>query len=115
MTSERGRALRQAVASHGPERGKPYSPGLKARILEYVASRVDEGASVAAVASELGMSAETLRVWRVGRARASSHGMVPVRVVEEAARSGVSVVSASGHRIEGLTLDEAVVVLRALG
>ena len=41
--------------------------------------------------------------------------MVPVRVVADRAERTVSVVSAGGHRIEDLTLHEAVAVLRALG
>jgi len=41
--------------------------------------------------------------------------MVPVRVVADRDEVTVSVVSAGGHRIEGLTLAEAIAVLRALG
>jgi hypothetical protein len=41
--------------------------------------------------------------------------MVPVRVVADRGDSAVRVVSAGGHGIEGLTLEEAVAVLRSLG
>jgi hypothetical protein len=41
--------------------------------------------------------------------------MVAVRVVADRAEHTVSVVSVGGHRIEGLTLHEAVAILRALG
>lgn len=41
--------------------------------------------------------------------------MVPVRVVADAGEPTVRVVSAAGHRIEGLTLEQAVAALRALG
>jgi hypothetical protein len=41
--------------------------------------------------------------------------MIPVQVVAERHERGATVVSASGHRIEGLTLEEAISVLRALG
>ncbi len=41
--------------------------------------------------------------------------MVPVRVVADRDEATVSVVSAGGHRIEGLTLLDAITVLRALG
>lgn len=41
--------------------------------------------------------------------------MVPVRVVADRDETTVSVVSAGGHRIERLTLDAAIAVLRALG
>jgi hypothetical protein len=60
------RLIRVAVASHRPERGKRYSPSLKQRIVEFVALRHAEGASWATIASELGMSGATLRVWRFG-------------------------------------------------
>jgi len=45
----------------------------------------------------------------------ASRSMVPVRVVADRAERTVSIVSAGGHRIEGLSLHEAVAVLRALG
>jgi hypothetical protein len=42
--------------------------------------------------------------------------MREVEVVADAPRAGgVAVVSPSGHRLEGVTLDEAIAVLRALG
>jgi DNA-binding transcriptional regulator YiaG len=115
MTNERARSLRVAIASHRPERGKRYSPSLKQRIVDFVTSRHAEGASWATIAGELGMSVETLRVWRVGRARKTSRAMVPVRVVAERGRDAFRVVSMGGHHIEGLTLEEAISVLRALG
>jgi hypothetical protein len=54
-------SLRAAIASHHPERGKPYDPELKERILAHVATRRDAGASLASIGVELGMSVETLR------------------------------------------------------
>jgi hypothetical protein len=48
-----------------------------------------------------------------GSPRSSLDG--PVRVVADPAERTVSVVSAGGHRIEGLTLQEAVAALRGLG
>jgi DNA-binding transcriptional regulator YiaG len=115
MTNQQVWRVRAAVAKHRPERGKRYSPELKARIVEFAASRHDEGVSWDGVATELGLSTETLRNWRMGEAPAGSQAMVPVHVVAERAGRGVSVVAVSGHRIEGLSLDEAVYVLRALG
>jgi hypothetical protein len=42
--------------------------------------------------------------------------MRTVEVVADAPRSsGVAIVGPSGHRLEGVTLDEAIAVLRALG
>ncbi len=108
-------SLRAAIAAHHPERGKPYDPELKERILSHVASRRAAGASLASLAVKLGMSTETLRVWSGAGARRGSRAMIPVQVVAERHERGATVVSASGHRIEGLTLEEAISVLRALG
>jgi hypothetical protein len=43
------------------------------------------------------------------------HALVPVRVVHERAERTVALSSPGGHRIEILSLQEAVAVLRALG
>jgi hypothetical protein len=115
MTSQQVWRVRAAVSSHRPERGKRYSPELRARILAFAAAWHDEGASWERIATELGLSTETLRGWRAGEAASDAHAMVPVHVVADHDRQGVSIPSVSGHRIEGLTLDDAVYVLRALG
>jgi hypothetical protein len=115
MTSRQGWRVRAAIASHRPERGKRYSPELRARILAFAASRREEGTSWETIAIELGLSTETLRSWRSTGPPAGSQAMVPVHVVPERDGRGVIVVSVSGHRIEGLSLDDAVYILRALG
>jgi hypothetical protein len=88
---------------------------LKARIIETAQSRRSEGASWVQIAGEIGIAFETVRRWCVAAQAKPSRAMVPVRVVPERGESLVSVVSVGGHRIEGLTLQEAVAVLRALG
>ena len=67
-----------------------------------------------AVAEEIGVAFETLRRW-CGAARKAPRAMVPVRVVTEPAARTVSVCSAAGFRVDGLTVAEAIAVLRALG
>ena|ERR1700722_5151739 len=114
MTARHASSLRAALASHEPGRGKRYSPDLKARIIEFAQSRRGEGASWAEVAGEVGIGFETLRRWCMS-AKPKRRAMVPVRVVADREESTVSVVSAGGHRIEGLTLAEAIAALRALG
>jgi hypothetical protein len=114
MTARHASSLRAALASHEPARGKRYSPALKARIIEFAQSRRGEGASWADIAGDIGIAFETLRRWCMATPR-TSRSMVPVRVVADRAERTVSVVSAGGHRIEDLTLHEAVAVLRALG
>jgi hypothetical protein len=112
MTARRASSLRAALASHEPGRGKRYSPDLKARIIEFAQSRRDEGASWAEVAGDIGIAFETVRRWCMER---KPGAMVPVQVVPDRDEATVSVVSAGGHCIEGLTLPNAIAVLRALG
>jgi hypothetical protein len=113
MTARHASSLRAAIASHEPARGKRYPRALKARIVEFARSRRSEGASWAQISDDAGLAFETLRRWCV--ATEPSRAMVPVHVVADRGERMVSVVSAGGHRIEGLTLHEAVAVLRALG
>jgi hypothetical protein len=114
MTARHASSIRAALASHEPGRGRRYSPDLKARIIEFAQSRRGEGASWVEVASEIGVGFETLRRWCVA-AKPKPRAMVPVRVVADRDEITVSVVSAGGLRIEGLTLRAAIDVLRALG
>jgi hypothetical protein len=87
---------------------------LKARIITFARTRRAEGGSWVQIASEVGLAFETLRRWCVAAEPSSSRAMVPVHVVAEPSDHTVRIVSASGYRIEGLTLDEAVSALRAL-
>ena len=115
MTSRGASSLRVALATHEPARGKRYEPALKARIIAFARSRRDNGASWVTIASEIGIAFETLRRWCIAAAPGSSRAMVAVEVVQESSERTVRIVSAGGHRIEGLTLEEAVSALRALG
>jgi transposase-like protein len=115
MSGRHASSLREALASHEPARGKRYEPALKARIIEFARSRREQDASWVQIADEIGIAFETLRRWCLAAGPRSSRAMVPVQVVAEPSDHTLSIVSASGHRIEGLTLQEAVSVLRALG
>jgi hypothetical protein len=114
MTARHASSLRAALASHEPGRGKRYPPDLKARIIEFAQSQRGEGASWAEVAGEVGIGFETLRRWCMA-AEPKPRAMLPVRVVPDRDEANFSVVSASGYRVDGLTLPEAIAVLRALG
>ena len=75
-----------------------------------------DGATVATIAAELGLSTETIRRWTAGSPGADPARLVPVEVVvaATAAPRQVSVVSPSGFRVDGITLAEAAELLRAL-
>ena len=81
----------------------------RADAVGYLERRRLEGARVAAIAEELGLGKTTLERWR---SRVSS--FVQVEAGREATAE-MALVSPSGFRIEGLSLEEAVVLLSRLG
>src|SRR6516164_2577461 len=95
MTGREASLLRAALAGHEAGRGKRYSAGIKARIIEFAQGRRTEGASWATIASELGLAFETVRRWCIPEQVATR--MLPVRVVADRPAT-VSVVSPAGHR-----------------
>jgi hypothetical protein len=108
-------SLRAALSAHTPGRGKPYPAALKVRIAEYVRSERSSGTTWAQLTSELGVASESLRLWCSNAAPGAPRALLPVSVVADRKEQSITVVSASGYRIEGLTLRDAVAVLRALG
>jgi hypothetical protein len=115
MPRRNASSLRAALSAHTPGRGKPYPAALKVRIAEYVRSERSSGTTWAQLTSELGVSGESLRLWCSKVAPEVPRALVPVTVVADREEQTITVVSASGHRMEGLTLRDAVTVLRALG
>jgi len=97
---------------------------IRERVLEYVAEGRAEGTSWNALSKAVGLSAKTLQRWQAnglnGVAPNGTRALVPVTVDTERtvfALEAVRVVlhSPKGWRIEGLDVDEAIEVLRALG
>lgn len=116
MTDRQASALYDAVSALPSGRSRRYSPALKARILDVVQARRAQGTSWAQLAEQLGVSLETLRRWCATTSTKGTTRMRRVRVVpDRAAGSVVSLVSASGNRVEGLTLEQVLTLLRALG
>ncbi len=118
-----------AATERGP--GKVYSDELRARLIAWARRRVATGETVASAARAVAVDRRTLRQWlaavppdraRADGAKADRAGatgwrpprLVPVEIVAAAALSApttVTLVSPSGYRIEGLSIDDA---LRAL-
>jgi hypothetical protein len=104
-------SLLRALSAHRPGRGKLYAASTQAQVVAFALGRRAEGASWNQISSEVGIRFETLRRWLE---RAPT--MRTVEIIPDASRgTSVAVVSPSGHRLEGLTLDEAIAALRALG
>jgi orotate phosphoribosyltransferase-like protein len=114
--STRHISLREAVSRHEPGRGKRYPEALERRVVEYARARRARGASWSQLASELGLRYETVRRWvERGNKSKGEPKMRAVAVVPEHAGATISIVTPSGVRVEGITLDDAMALLRALG
>lgn len=86
-----------------------FSEAQRAEAVEYLERRGIEGATVGAIAEELGVGKTTLQRWR-----SRESGFVRVAALADPV-SEVSLVSPGGYRIEGLDLDQAVELLSRLG
>ncbi len=116
-TTQEARRLRQELAARERGRGKRYERALRDRVIVFAKHRRAGGRSWAAVATELGARYETIRRWCEGRPprRSTALALRPVEVVAERVTTRLAVVSRSGLRVEGATLDEVLAILRTVG
>jgi hypothetical protein len=122
MGSEGAKRLRAAVRALGSRRrNDPVPLALRREPVRYAQARRRAGAGWWTIGRELGVSGSTLQRWCAKPGRAM---LRPVRVVRGATvRKGKSdrsdrrlvVVTAAGHRVEGLVADDAALLLRGLG
>jgi hypothetical protein len=114
MSHRRGSTLRRALRAHDPARGKRYGTALKRRVIAFAAVERKDGRSWSEISKELGIAFETVRRWCMPTRAVGRMRVVHV-VAEPSAKREVTVLAPSGHRVEGLSLDEAAAMLRALG
>ena len=95
--------------------GTQYNPTLRAEVAAYGNDRRRTGATWTTIAGELGLNLETLRVWCLSAQREKRVRLRSVEVVPDAKGPGLAVVSPAGFRVEGLTLESAAMLLRAIG
>ena len=117
MTIEaEGQRLRREIALLPPGRTRRYSPELRKRTLRWVARARAAGMTQAGAGAEIGVPIQSLVLWRSRSAPPTPRArrIVPVEVVADPS-SQVAVVTPSGLRLEGLTIEQAIAVLRAVG
>lgn len=121
MTTSDGKRLRDAIAAR-PHQRHQLSAELRARAIAYARRRKADGASASAIAQELGVSQPTVGYWLAGGrakalmlARPTSARALREVVVDERSITALRIVSPAGYRLEGLSLEQAAIVLRALG
>jgi hypothetical protein len=118
--------FRRRVERHfgGPAgRGGRYPEELRSEAVSLARAAMDGGASLGSVAVELGVGAGTLSRWLEAPSARSWRAVEVVAEPEVAAVSpvepfsspGLVLITSRGHRLEGLSLDEATALLEALG
>jgi DNA invertase Pin-like site-specific DNA recombinase len=114
-TDERD-SLREALAAGGAAGKRGYLPEVRQRAEAYARRRREEGLRTRAVAAELGVHESTVRRWCGPKRPTGKARLARVDVVAGlASTGGLSVVSPSGFRLEGLELKDALDILRTLG
>ena len=92
---------------------------VRAMVVRYARQQRRRGVPWRTIASELGLSASAMQRWAKRRERRHlrrAAAIVPVQVREERLEErGLAVVTPSGVRVEGLSLEAAVHVLQQLG
>lgn len=110
--------LRELAAQ--PRDNDRYPAELRRQAKRWAIRRRQEGAWWKEIAAEIGVSTSAVIRWTNAadddnEKRLASVALVPVHVVEPKARAAdLAIVSPAGFRIEGLSLEQAVEVLRRL-
>src|SRR5688500_3942804 len=108
--------LRVEVIRLGTATGRRYSSrNLRQRILRWVERAKRSGMSERDCSERLGIPQRQFHRWRVAEG-APEQALVPVEVASDESRNegSIAFVSPNGYRIEGLTIGQAIVLLRAL-
>jgi hypothetical protein len=116
---ETTRRLRRAVAGLRRKRRNEAVPRvLRAALVREAAGQRRAGRSWESIAQALGVSSSGLQRWCSTTAPASGRVArlrpVRVRAMQAGAAGGLVLVTASGHRVEGLGVADAAALVRAL-
>jgi transposase len=121
MREQAEKFRRQVLERGGVGPRTRYTAEQRQEAVAYVRARQQQGASIEEAARELGMSSWTLSRWGSAARRAQQEparaALVPVEVkpARSAARGGALVVHGPGGvRVEGLSVEDAVALLRGL-
>jgi hypothetical protein len=120
MTDSEAQSLRREITARERGRGTKYPIALRLRAGEWIRQQVAAGAPLRTAAERIGVERETAARWLRRRRRERSPlptaPMTPVELADEPSGDRrVVVISPSGFRVNGLTLDEAATLLRVLG
>jgi hypothetical protein len=115
--AEEGNRIRLEIVRLGDARARRYPPALQDKILDWVERSKQSGMGERECADMLDVPRKRFATWRAERAAPSSKELVPVEVREERELlpfgPSIAFVAPSGFRVEGITLAEAMALLRA--
>jgi hypothetical protein len=107
--------LRRRVARLKRDRpGFRFSAPLRGEITAWVAAKRQRGAWWCDLSRDLGISTETLKRWAEPRTSTIEPSMLPVDVIDAPPVGTVTLVASSGLRIEGVSIEAAIAILRSI-
>ena len=92
---------------------RPYSTEAREFALSFAETQKASGVSRKSVSETLGISNQTLVNW-MGHPGSKKSGMRPVSIENGAAKGELHIVTPSGYRVEGLTVETAASLLRSI-
>ena len=111
--------IRGLVRAAGPRgRGARLPDEVRRELIAFAHGRRPDGVGVHRIAAVTGVSPESIRRWTRDEPGSTARELVAVEVRAEVTPAQIgtlSVCSPSGYRIDGLTLEQAVVALGRLG
>jgi transposase-like protein len=121
--SDEAKQLRMEVARLRPGRGRKYTPALRRRIVAWVERAKESGMLETDCSHALGVPQHRFEMWREYQERDTkkaeagtpkeSLALVPVEASPAIhITAGLTFVSPRGTRVEGLTLEQAFVLVR---
>lgn len=105
------RQIRQVQRGRDP-RARRYDSELRKAVAAHALAERSRGVSVRSTAFTLNLPYQTLQVWL--QSQPESFREVAKTPDPAASHGDLRVITAQGHRIEGLSRDDVVVLLRAL-
>jgi transposase-like protein len=105
--------LRRRLGAIPRGRGRRIPVALRERVVAWMAMRRARGEWWCELARELGVTASTLKRWTTPRAE-GARPLRPVQVIEAPPCRTMTIVSPSGLRVEGVTIADAIEILRGL-
>jgi hypothetical protein len=115
--AEEAKQLRTEVGKLRPDKRRRYSADLRRRLLDWVARAEVSGMPIYECSRMLGIKTWRFQMWRESDRRAAEREKVLALVPVEmplVPSSSVVLMTPSGYRVEGLTVEQVVALLREL-